>query len=237
MGRLPRAGRPSAKERAIEAVRSGMSTEEQRLQTLEEIINQNLSAFYDVGCALKEIRDNQLYKLQGYSNFEDYCQEKWDMGRTYAHRLEVAVNVIDNLKMLPIGNKILPVNESQVRPLTRLLPEEQRQAWEKVIETAPVIEDKPKVTAKLVEEVVSQVTGQVPKEKKSKDEKVTYKVSVEVDDALNEVFYRVRQLAGKERKKISKEAMVEVLLQMALKESGEKEEIVMEKVLKNTKEI
>jgi hypothetical protein len=47
-------------------------------------------------------------------------------------------------------------------------------------------------------------------------------VSVEVDDALSEAFYHVRQLAGKERKKLSKETLIETLLQVALEELAEK---------------
>ena len=47
-------------------------------------------------------------------------------------------------------------------------------------------------------------------------------MSVEVDDALSEAFYRVCQLAGKERKKLSKETLIETLLQVALEELAEK---------------
>lgn len=203
---------------------------EERLKQLETIIDVNLKAFYEVGLALKEVRDRELYQLQGFVTFEDYCVQRWDMHRAHAYRLIDSSVVMINLS--PIGDKVLPTNESQVRPLTKLPPEQQQQVWEKVVESAPVVEDKPKITAKLVEEIVSEVTGETSKEKKSKDNKVTYKVSVEIDDTLNEAFYRIRQSAGKERKKLSKEAVIEVLLQMALESLGEKEEIVVERVLK-----
>ena len=62
------------------------------------------------------------------------------------------------------------LTESQIRPLTKLEPEQQQQVWEKVIEAAPVIQDKPKVTAKLVEEAVSQVTGRARISRKSRQE-------------------------------------------------------------------
>ncbi len=210
-----------------------VETDEQRLLNLEQVINENLGAFYAVGCALREIKDAHLYRLQGFDNFDDYCKQRWDMGRVYAHRLEAASNVIDNLKMLPNRQQFLPVSEWQLRPLVKLEPEKQRQVWEKVMEIAPVKESgTPKVTAKLIENVVAEVTGETPKEKKSKSDKVNYKVSVKVDDALSEAFYRIRQLAGEERKKVSKEAMIEVLLQIALEGLGEKKEVVVERILK-----
>jgi hypothetical protein len=48
------------------------------------------------------------------------------MSRIHAHRLIEAASVVEHL--LPIGNT--PTRESQVRPLTKLEPEQQRQAWE-----------------------------------------------------------------------------------------------------------
>lgn len=211
-------------------------TDEQQLQALEQIINENLGAFYAVGCALREIKEVQLYRIQGFDNFDDYCKQRWDMGRIYAHRLEAASNVIDNLKMLPNRQQFLPLSEWQLRPLVKLEPETQRQVWEKVIEAAPAKESgTPKVTAKLIENVVAEVTGKTPKAaKETKGDKVTYKVSVaaETNDALERMFYQVRQLSGeKQQKKLSKEAMIGVLLQMALEELGEKENTIAERLL------
>lgn len=228
--------RPSAKEQAIEAVKQVENiplTEEQHLVNLEQIIEKNFQAFYEVGRALQEIRDQKLYKVYGYNKFEDYCTERWDMHRDYAYKTIAATEVVENLYTMEY---ILPVSERQVRPLTRLSPEEQRQVWEKVIETAPVVKDKPKITTKLVEETIATVIGtpeKPPKEKKA-GVKNTFYLSEETDDALNEAFYRVRQLAGKERKKLSKEAVIEVLLQMALEGLEEKEGIVVEKALPKT---
>ena len=49
-----------------------------RLEHLEGVINRNLQSFYEVGRALMEIRDNELYKVKnggGYGTFEAYCQD------------------------------------------------------------------------------------------------------------------------------------------------------------------
>ena len=229
-------GRPkSTKQEAIDYVQqvepttpqiSELTTpedEHQQLQLLEQIIESNLRAFYEVGVALKQIRDNQLYKLQGYNRFEDYCQERWDMGSRYAYMQIESSTVVENLRT--IGSHFLPTNERQARPLTKLPIEKQGEIWEKVLESAPEKSStgEPKITTKLVEETIATVIGnpeKPPKEEKA-GVKNTFYLSEETDDALNGAFYRIRQLAGKERKKISKEAVIEILLQMALEKLNE----------------
>lgn len=121
------------------------ASEQVRLYQLESAIDAGLRTFVDVGNALLEIRDGRLYRLS-HGNFEDYCRERWGMSRIHAHRLIDAATVADNL--LPIGN--IPTTESQARPLTVLEPAQQREAWQRAIETAP----NGKPTAAHVESVV-----------------------------------------------------------------------------------
>ncbi|WP_201800111.1 hypothetical protein [Beggiatoa leptomitoformis] len=127
-----------------------------RLAELETTIAKELKAFYRVGNALAEIRDNRLYKLKGYKSFEEYCVTEWEMHRQHAHRLINASSVVKNL--YPIGNK-LPENEAQVRPLVKLSPEKQREVWQAVCES-----DKP-VTAEQVQAVVNSGCAVVPENK------------------------------------------------------------------------
>lgn len=126
-------------------------SQQERLTDQERIVRGGLQAFYDVGEALSVIRDEKLYRLD-YDTFEDYCQSKWGMSRTYAHRLIKSADVIDNL--LPTGNK--PEAERQVRPLTQLPPEQQAEAWQQATDTAP----NGKITAKHVQETVDQLKEQ-----------------------------------------------------------------------------
>jgi len=123
--------------------------ERSRLFQLEETIRQGLNTFVDVGNALLEIRDKRLYR-QEYSTFEDYCREQWGMSRIHAHRMIEAAYVTNNL--LPIGN-ILPMTESQARPLASLEPAEQVEAWRLAVETAP----ETGITAKHVQAVVDEI--------------------------------------------------------------------------------
>ena len=97
-----------------------------QLSHLETIIAKHKGNFCDIGRALNEIRENQLYKLALFETFEAYTKVRWDMGRSQAYRLIKSYEVIRNLS--PIGD-ILPANECQVRPLAQLEPVEQRKVW------------------------------------------------------------------------------------------------------------
>ncbi len=59
------------------------------------------------------------------------------MKRAHSYRLIDAALVVDNLspKCLQIGD-ILPTNENQVRPLTKLSPEQQRSVWQQAVSEA-----------------------------------------------------------------------------------------------------
>ncbi len=103
-----------------------------RLTHLETIITRKHGHFCDMGKALKEIRDNRLYKIALFETFEAYTKARWDIGRAQAYRLIKSYEVIRNLS--PIGD-ILPGNEFQVRPLVKLDPSEQRNAWKTFLKT------------------------------------------------------------------------------------------------------
>lgn len=126
------------------------SKERSTLVKLEAVIEKNLKAFYEVGTALMKIRDGRLYR-ETHKTFEAYCKEKWGFYRDQADRLISASKTVENLT--PIGVK--PTHESQIRPLARLEPKQQRKAWKKAVETAP----DGKVTAKHVEDAAREVSA------------------------------------------------------------------------------
>lgn len=68
------------------------------LERLEGIIRRNQQSFYEIGSALREIRDKGLYRdVKGYDTFEEYCRKEWDFSRPRAYQLIEAVTVKDNL--------------------------------------------------------------------------------------------------------------------------------------------
>lgn len=107
--------------------RESRPTGENRLAQLETIIQDHRRQFYPSGRALKQIRDERLYRDLLFDNFDAYVRQRWDMNRSYAHRLIQAATVMENLS--PIGDGILPQNESQARVLARENKAEQRRLW------------------------------------------------------------------------------------------------------------
>ncbi len=109
---------------------------QEQLTQLENKIHKSRSSFYVIGKALKEIRDEKLYRLLLFKKFEKYTQSRWEIGKSQAYRLIEACNVIDNLS--PIGD-ILPEKESQVRPLVPLDPALQRKIWRDFLKTGMLL--------------------------------------------------------------------------------------------------
>ena len=83
-------------------------------------------AFYESGLALKELRSRRLYRST-HKSFEQYCLDRFGFQRRYPYYLIDAVDVVDNL--CTNSAQILPNKETQVRPLTKLKPDEQCQIW------------------------------------------------------------------------------------------------------------
>lgn len=125
------------------------STEAQELVGCEEVIENGLNIWYQVGEALLHIRDKRLYR-EKFGTFEEYCRERWQMTRRNANYLIEAADVRDGLgKIFPKDE--LPQRASQASALTGLAPEEQEIIWGVVQQTAP----NGKVTAEHVKSVVT----------------------------------------------------------------------------------
>ncbi len=103
-----------------------------RFSHLESVIKKYRQDFYAVGKALKEIKDGRHYHKLPFKSFDSYVRVRWDMGRSHAYRLIEAFSVIDNLS--PIGD-MLPKNEAQARPLTKLDLFSQRKVWRDFLKT------------------------------------------------------------------------------------------------------
>jgi ParB family chromosome partitioning protein len=123
--------------------------ESHELERCEVVIKQGLNTFIEVGEALFIIRDKRLYRRE-FNTFEDYCQQKWSLGKRYVNQLIQASEVISNLgAMAPI----LPESERQVRPLTSLEPEIQKEVWKEVVKQSE--ETRQPITAARVQSVAN----------------------------------------------------------------------------------
>lgn len=98
----------------------------------EAVIQRGIDTFFDVGRALIAIRDKGLFR-GAHATFGEYCRERWGIGRNYAYKVMSAAEVVENLESVCT---IVPSNEAQARPLTKLEPEQQRRAWSDAVEYA-----------------------------------------------------------------------------------------------------
>ena len=97
-------------------------------------------AFYEAGAALRELRDRRLYRST-HKTFEEYCIARFGYHRRHSYQLIDAAAVVENLCANSAQKdgetsrgQILPTNEYQVRPLTKLEPVEQVTAWQQAVE-------------------------------------------------------------------------------------------------------
>lgn len=118
------------------------------LNECEAVVLKGIKAFKEVWGALLEIRDSKLYRKE-FRTFEDYCVVKWDLSRDYVNKNIRALGVLNNLDTM-VSNEI---TERQLRPLTNLEPEIQRQ----VVKEAQEIN--PKAPTSLIQDVVNQYGG------------------------------------------------------------------------------
>jgi hypothetical protein len=139
--------------------------ETRELAEAERAIRAAAGSFYREGKALETIRNRRLYRAR-YLEFEPYCIQVWDLCPPQIARLIGAAQIVDHLRILPIGN-ILPTCEGQARPLLQLSHKEGRErilhldtiaeAWQEVVRRAEIRPDgSRRITARMVEEVVRE---------------------------------------------------------------------------------
>jgi hypothetical protein len=110
---------------AVAVVEGSLSTDEKReLAQHEEVIKRYAEAYADVGESLLAIRDHRLYRVT-HKTFESYCVERLGFTKTHANHLIASVAVVRNLTSIDVK----PKNLAQTRPLARLAPDQQQQAW------------------------------------------------------------------------------------------------------------
>jgi hypothetical protein len=115
----------------LEVIKPLDASEKKLLKENEDIVRANSDAYVAVGLALRAIRDKKLYR-GSHSSFDAYCMARFDFGRVYGHRLIMAAGVVEKLKVLPIGNTLLPTSESQTRELLKV----DESKWPKVMHLA-----------------------------------------------------------------------------------------------------
>jgi hypothetical protein len=95
--------------------------DDERLAELEKMIAKGQKTFVEVGLALAEIRDLRLYKRE-YSNFAEYCREKWGWEKRYTNYVIAGAEAVQSLPE-KVGTAVPTL--AAARELARI-PAEQR---------------------------------------------------------------------------------------------------------------
>lgn len=122
---------------------------------LEFKIRAGMKAWETVGECLSEINENSYHHERGFKTFESYVETIFDMTRDYAYKIMRGYEIIRLLKDAGFKPAQMPVNESQVRPLTTIKDNDDliAEIWDRVVAS-----DK-KTTAKLVKEIADELMG------------------------------------------------------------------------------
>lgn len=114
------------------------------LPECESVIDSGLKTFRDVGMALERIRTGKLY-AQEFTTFEEYCRQKWQIGRRRGYQLIEAAAVAETCAQI-----VHIPNEGVARALAQLEPTDQRKA-------ARMLRKRGKPTAKKAQEAVDEI--------------------------------------------------------------------------------
>lgn len=119
-------------------------------------INANMN---NVRYLVLDLYEREGWSALGYKSWRECVTAEFKNSQAYLYRQLEAAQAEKVIS--PIGENEIP--ESQLRPLTKLRdnPDQQRQAWQKAVETAP----DGKITAAHVSKVVKEITGEQPKQK------------------------------------------------------------------------
>jgi hypothetical protein len=134
--------------------------EVQDFTRLDGVVRRGLATFIEVGHALAEIRDRELWRAGGHSSWAEYCGMIGGLSKTHANRIIASARISSHIaEVTPIG--VTPGNEAQVRPLTRLKqPDQQVLAWTRAVARA-----NGQPTAGMLTEVVTELmAGESPRE-------------------------------------------------------------------------
>jgi len=137
------------------------------LEKLEKLVTEGIRGSIVAAKALWKIKSHDsgtLWKTAGYKTFQEYCKATWNYGAAHTYRLADAGQFVEDLEDSPIGEKVLPRNEAQIRPVLDLPMERRIEFWkEKIIDLGP-----DQITARTISKAVEGfiVEKKLPKKKK-----------------------------------------------------------------------
>ena len=106
----------------------------ERLHDLEAIVDRGIETVFEVGAALEEIRDHELFRPE-FKTFGEYLQQRWGWTRARCYQLIGATRVRENLSTRV--DNITHLSEPHCRKLGKLTGADQVTAWSEATSAAP----------------------------------------------------------------------------------------------------
>lgn len=128
--------------------------ERRSLEKLEKVIESGVESFLATGSALKEIRDQRLYR-EGFKTFEAYVKARWSFDRSRAYQLIDASDLKADLST--IVDKNPKADEVKTEGQLRELASVPTESLADVIAKASEIAGDAPLTAKVLKEARQQV--------------------------------------------------------------------------------
>lgn len=110
---------------------------DETLAAQEQRIRDGLAAFWQIGDALKVIRDEQLFLQRGYPSFPAYCAAVWHFTDRNARYLISAALIYDFILTVSASGDTLPTHPTQLRPLASLPIEQAAESWQNAASNHP----------------------------------------------------------------------------------------------------
>ena len=162
--------------------------ERERLKTLENDIEENMSAGLKLGLAAIEIRDRQLFR-ETHENWEAYMKDRFGIARRTAFQYMASASVY-RLVHDCAPTDVLPSNEYQVRPLLKLTEDKASDAWKQAVETAP----DGKITGSHVARVVANIIGEQVRQRAETEQGKTRQSKAMPDHLKNLLWQLIEQV-------------------------------------------
>ena len=172
--------------------------ERARLKTLENDIDENMSAGLKLGMAIAEIKVRQLFR-ETHETWEAYIKDRFGIARRTAFQYMASASVF-RLVHDCAPTDVLPSNEYQVRPLLKLTEDKASDAWKQAVETAP----DGKITGSHVARVVANILGEQIRQRAQTEQGKTRQSMAMPDHLKKLVWQLIEQVRDARLNKISK---------------------------------
>ena len=135
-----------------------------------ELTDRIKSAVDDVAEMLHRAHQERAWAALGYESWKAYCETEFRMSKQHSYRLLDFVEVKNMIEASHPG--VTPASEKQVRPLTRLEPEQQPVVWARAVEIAEGEQPTARQVVRAVAEIIEPPHIEViaPEEEAEKDE-------------------------------------------------------------------